>query len=261
MQGFGLIDDAAGCLARIRVADGLADALATADHVQENIGEKAELKQDLFREIERLAPATAVLASSSSALMPSVIFGTLETRQRALVVHPMNPPHLAPVVEVCGAPFTLPETVEKTSQFMQMCGMSVVKVEAEIEGFILNRLQFAVLNEALRLIESGHVSARDLDKTMKDGLALRWSFMGPIETIDLNAPGGITDYMARYGETIRRGGALQKASTDWSPAVADALARERRAVVPLADLSDEQARRDRRLMLLAKFKRGDEFTS
>jgi L-gulonate 3-dehydrogenase len=261
MQEIGLIGDAAGCLARIRVADDLADALAGADHVQENIAERAELKQALFQDIEKRAPATAVLASSSSAIMPSVIFGSLETRHRALVAHPMNPPHLAPVVEVCGAPFTSLETVEKTSQFMQMCGMSVVKVEAEIEGFILNRLQFAVLNEALRLIESGHVSARDLDKTLKDGLALRWSFMGPIETIDLNAPGGIADYMARYGDTIRRGGALQKASTDWSTAVADALVRERRTVVPLAELNDEQARRDRRLMLLAKFKRGEEFTS
>ncbi len=261
MQDFGLIDDAAVCLARIRVGGSLGDVLAGADHVQENIAERAELKQALFREIEMLAPETAVLASSSSAIMPSVIFGLLETRHRALVAHPMNPPHLAPVVEVCGAPFTSPETVETTIHFMKMCEMSVVKVEAEVEGFILNRLQFAVLNEALRLIEGGHVSARDLDKTLKNGLALRWSFMGPIETIDLNAPGGIADYMVRYGDTIRRGGVLQKASADWSSAVAGALARERRAEVPLADLQDEQAKRDRRLMLLAKFKRGGDFTS
>jgi L-gulonate 3-dehydrogenase len=261
MQEFGLIDDAAGGLARIRVADDLADALAGADHVQENIAERVELKQALFQDIEKRAPATAVLASSSSAILPSVIFDSLGTRHRSLVAHPMNPPHLAPVVEVCGAPFTSLETVEKTSRFMQMCGMSVVTVEAEIEGFILNRLQFAVLNEALRLIEGGHVSARDLDKTLKDGLALRWSFMGPIETIDLNAPGGIADYMRRYGDTIRRGGALQKTSADWTDAVAEALVKERRAEVPLAHLQDGQARRDRRLMLLAKFKRGDDFTS
>ncbi len=261
MQEFGLIDDAAACLARIKVFDRLEEALAGAEHVQESIAERSEPKQILFGEIEKHVSATAVLASSSSAILPSVIFGSLPTRHRALVVHPMNPPHLVPVVEVCGAPFTTSETVEKTSRFMQMCGMSVVKVEAEIEGFILNRLQFAVLNEALRLIEGGHVSARDLDKTLKDGLALRWSFMGPIETIDLNAPGGIADYMERYGATIRRGGELQKASRDWTPAVADSLARERRAEVPLDALRDAQAQRDRRLMLLAKFKRSRDFKS
>ena len=76
---------------------------------------------------------------------------------------------------------------------MAGCGMEPITVNREIEGFILNRLQFAVLNEAFRLIAEGYVSAEDLDKTIKDGLALRWSFMGPIETIDLNAPDGIAD--------------------------------------------------------------------
>ncbi len=77
-------------------------------------------------------------------------------------------------------------------------------VRREIEGFILNRLQAVLLSEAFRLVQSGHVSPQDLDKTLKDGLGLRWSFMGPFETIELNAPAGIPDYCARYGPSLAR---------------------------------------------------------
>jgi L-gulonate 3-dehydrogenase len=253
MAGYGLIDDPVMVRRRIRVAETLADALSGAGYVQENIVERAEPKQQLFSQIEALADPAAILASSSSAIMPSIIFGKLMSRARCLVAHPMNPPHLAPIVELCGADFTLPETLERAEAFMLDCGMVPIKVAKEIEGFILNRLQFAVLNEALRLIEGGYVSPADLDKTIKDGLGLRWSFMGPIETMDLNAPSGIADYMQRYGETIRRFelGAKQA----WSPQVANTLEASCRENRPLSSHSDAQAWRDQRLMALAKHKR------
>ena len=99
------------------------------------------------------------------------------------------------------------------------------------------------------------MSAEDLDLTVKDGLALRWSFMGPIETIDLNAPGGIADYMARYGETIRRVGRDIAQSGDWPDEVAAIMDAERRSAVPREKLEAEQAWRDRRLMALAAHKK------
>ena len=77
-------------------------------------------------------------------------------------------------------------------------GQVPVTVNREINGFVLNRLQGALLAEAFRLVGEGYVSAEDLDHTVKDGLGLRWSFLGPFETIELNAPGGIPDYCARY---------------------------------------------------------------
>jgi L-gulonate 3-dehydrogenase len=255
MATHGLIGDPAAVLARISIAGSLAEALAGAAHVQENIVERAEPKQLLFREIERLAAPATILASSSSAIMPSVIFGELSARSRCLVAHPLNPPHLAPIVELSGAAFTSPEVVEKTSQFMRLCGMVDVIVQKEIDGFILNRLQYALLNEALRLIDGGYVTAADLDKTLKDGLALRWSFMGPIETIDLNAPGGIGDYMQRYGATVRQNGELQKQSADWRDAVVERLVAERRTVLAADQLAEAQALRDTRLMALARFKK------
>ncbi|WP_026001974.1 3-hydroxyacyl-CoA dehydrogenase family protein [Vreelandella stevensii] len=119
-------------------------------------------------------------------------------------------------VRVLQAPFTMrlpgrvapseqthAAVVERTLVLMQEVGQAPILVKREVQGFILNRLQGALLNEALRLFRDGYVSAEDLDKTVKHGLGLRWSFMGPFETIDLNAPAGVVDYawrrsVARY---------------------------------------------------------------
>jgi 3-hydroxyacyl-CoA dehydrogenase len=166
----------------------------------------------------------------------------------------MNPPHLAPFVELCGAPFTAAETIAAARRFMAGCGMAPVTVNREIGGFVLNRLQHTLLAEAFRLIANGFVSAADLDKALKDGLALRWSFMGPIETIDLNAPGGIADYMARYGETVRGAANPETSGPDWPAAIGEQLAIERRRIVPADKLAEAQAWRDRRLMALLRHK-------
>lgn len=92
--------------------------------MQENITERAEPKQALFAEVERLCAEDAILSSSTSAIMPSIIFGRLATRARCLVSHPMNPPHIAPIVELCGAEFTDPQVILRAGAFMESCGMS-----------------------------------------------------------------------------------------------------------------------------------------
>lgn len=251
MREAGLIADDAGLAARIRAAPSLAAALSGAGHVQENIPERLELKTALFSAMEPLAGDDTALVSSTSALMPSLVFSHLASRHRCLVAHPMNPPHLAPFVELCGAPFTAAEAVNRTQDVMRQCGMAPIVINREIEGFVLNRLQHALLCEAFRLIANGYVSASDLDKALKDGLARRWSFMGPIETIDLNAPGGVADYMTRYGETVRGVGDPKGSAPDWPEDIGQRLADERRAQVPLEKLTDAQVWRDQRLMALA----------
>lgn len=258
MAAAGLVEHPDAIRPRITAADSLGEALAGVGFIQENIVERPEPKQQLFLEVERFAPEHAIVSSSTSAIMPSVIFGDLRTRQRCLVSHPLNPPHLAPIVELCGAEFTSSDVVMQTSDFMGGCGMSPILVRREIEGFILNRLQLAVLNEAFRLITEGYVSAEDLDKTIKDGLALRWSFMGPIETIDLNAPQGVVDYLERYGPTIRRVGQSQAEAAPWPDSIGSLLDLERRDMVPREDLGKATAWRDRRLMALAAHKRDQE---
>ena len=253
-----LIDEPRDVMSRINVADTLEMALRGAGFVQENISERPDPKQRLFAEAERLVPSDAILSSSTSAIMPSIIFSPLRTRSRCLVSHPLNPPHLAPIVEICGADFTSSEAIDSTRTFMAGCGMSPIIVKREIEGFVLNRLQLAVLNEAFRLIGDGYVTAEDLDKTLKDGLALRWSFMGPIETIDLNAPGGVADYLERYGPAIRRVGESQAAAQPWPSSIGETLQSGRRTHVPLDKLADATQWRDRRMMALAAHKLAQE---
>src|SRR3954464_3872210 len=193
-----LVDDPKAVGARGRAATSVADALDGASYVQENVPETVEAKRAIFAEMDALAASDAILASSSSAIVPSLFSENLAGRARCLVAHPVNPPHLVPIVELLGAPWTAPETIAGAKEVYESIKQVPIVVRREIEGFILNRLQGALLAEAFRLVGEGYVSPQDLDKTIKDGLGLRWSFMGPFATIELNAPGGMADYCARY---------------------------------------------------------------
>src|SRR5205085_5888573 len=190
--------------ARLTPAASLAEAVPRADLVQENGPETVEAKRAIFADLDCHAPPAAVLASSTSFIPASAFSEELPGRERCLVGHPVNPPHLVPVVELCGAPWTAPETVARAHGVMSEIGQVPIIVRRELDGFILNRLQGALLTEAMRLVGEGYVSPEDLDKTVRDGLGLRWSFMGPFETIELNAPGGAADYCERYSGFYRR---------------------------------------------------------
>ncbi len=194
----GLASDIEAAASRVAVAKDVAEAVAGVAFVQENGPEKVEDKRAIFAELDRLAPPDAILASSTSAIVASRFTEDLPGRARCLVGHPVNPPHLIPLVELCGAPWTAPQTVARAREVYRGIGQVPVTIRREINGFVLNRLQGALLAEAFRLVGEGYVSAEDLDHTVKDGLGTRWSFLGPLATIELNAPGGIADYCARY---------------------------------------------------------------
>lgn len=200
----GLVADPRGAARRIALVRTIAEAAAGADFVQECGPEKVAEKIAIFKAIDAAAPARALIASSSSAIAASKFTKHLKGRARCLVAHPVNPPHLVPIVELCPAPWTARKTVSAARRIYERVGQVPILVRKEIEGFILNRLQGALLAEAFRLIGAGYVSAADLDKTIRDGLGLRWSFMGPVETIELNAPRGIADYCARYTGFYKR---------------------------------------------------------
>jgi 3-hydroxyacyl-CoA dehydrogenase len=194
----GLADDPDGAVARVSVAASIEEAVTDVEFVQENGPENVEEKRTIFAQLDQLAPSGALLVSSTSAIRASRFTETLPGRSRCLVGHPVNPPHLVPLVELCGAPWTAPDAIERARNIYREIGQVPVTINREIDGFVLNRLQGALLAEAFRLVGQGYISAKDLDHTVKDGLGLRWSFLGPFETIELNAPGGIPDYCARY---------------------------------------------------------------
>lgn len=198
----GLAQDPARAAERVAVMPSLAEAVAHADLVQESGPETVEAKQAIFSELDRLAPPDAILASSTSFIVASRFTEHLPGRARCLIAHPVNPPHLVPVVELCPAPWTAPDVVERARGYYDSVGQVPVHVRKEVFGFVLNRLQAVLMAEAFRLVGDGVVSPQDLDKTIRDGLGLRWSFMGPFETVELNAPGGIPDYCARYAASL-----------------------------------------------------------
>jgi 3-hydroxyacyl-CoA dehydrogenase len=125
----------------------------------------------------------------------------------------------------------------------------------ETRGFVLNRLQAALVAEAFRLVRDGVMSVEDVDACVKDGLGLRWSFMGPFETIDLNAPGGVADYAERFGP-LMGGITEEQAPYDYDAPTVGHVAGERRAALPLERIEDRSGWRDRRLMALIAHKRG-----
>src|SRR5216684_2581085 len=194
----GLANDPDGAVARVSVAGSLTEAVMDIEFIKENGPQKVEEKKNIFAELDKLAPPDALLVSSTSAITASRFTETLPGRARCLVGHPVNPPHLVPLVELCGAPWTSADAIDRARTIYREIGQVPVTINREINGFVLNRLQGALLAEAFRLVGEGFISAEDLDHTVKDGLGLRWSFLGPFETIELNAPGGIPDYCARY---------------------------------------------------------------
>jgi len=254
LEAQGLLKDAEAIGARVHVASSLADALKGASYIQENSPENVEIKRALFAELDAAAEPDAIIGSSTSSIPASEFTGHLARRHRCLVAHPVNPPYLIPVVELCPAPWTSPEAVESARAVMAGIGQKPVLVRREIEGFILNRLQGALLHGAFRLASAGIASAEDIDATVKDGLGLRWSFMGPFETIDLNAPGGIADYCARYGGLYQSIGATQGEAVAWDGALVDALAEERRGLLSQEDLAKRRFWRDEKLMRLMRHK-------
>lgn len=242
-------------LARIRSEPDLAAALAEAEHVQENTPERLEVKQAVFARLDSLAPKDTVLASSSSAILPSRFTENLPGRHRCLVIHPINPPYLIPAAEVVPAPWTAPAVVEQARAFLLAAGQAPIVMKRELDGFVMNRMQGALLEEAFRLVADGYATVEDIDVGIREGLALRWSFMGPFETIDLNAPGGVRDYVERYqGIYVKLFEQMQR-RVDWAGPVLEEIERDRRAALPAEDLVKRQAWRDRRLMALAAHKR------
>jgi 3-hydroxyacyl-CoA dehydrogenase len=211
---------------RISFRSTLPECLASAAYVQENGPENLEQRIRLFQELDTLAPGNAVIASSTSGMPPSAFTADLRHRERCLVAHPPNPPYLLPLVELCPAPWTSPAAISRAEDMLRAAGRQVCSLSNDV------------------------VSVQDIDAVIKHGLGLRWAFMGPLETVDLNASGGIADFCARYG-SLYEGLQYQMPPRDWDEALVGKIAQERRAELPAEDIARRQAWRDGELQALA----------
>jgi len=253
---FNLIDSsqAQAVLRRISFADNLESAVDNAIHVQESGPEQVDIKHELTMQLDELLPATIPIGSSTSGITASKYSKNIKGRNRCLVVHPINPPHLIPAVEIVPSEWTDPDIVTTVNELMRNCGRETIVLNKEIDGFVVNRLQGALLAEAFKLVGDGIVSGTDLDKAVSHGLGLRWSFMGPMQTIHLNAPKGIAQYVERFGGMYGGFGLGPYDCTDWEKTVDEKLLTEFEKSIPDAEIPQAQEKRDRKLMALLRHK-------
>lgn len=255
LAAHGLVADAKAAAKRISVAASLEEAVAGVDLVQESGPERVSDKIAIYKQLDTAAGPDTILASSSSAIVASRFTEGLAGRQRCLIAHPVNPPHVVPIVELCGAPWTDASVIARAREIYDSVGQVAVEVKKEVDGFILNRMQAVLLSEAFRLVSEGYVTAEDLDKTIAHGLGLRWSFMGPFETIELNAPGGLRDYCERFGPTMYGLSKLPVTEALWSNENIDKVAASWGKSPSPDEIAEKSAWRDNRLAALVVHKR------
>lgn len=246
----GCIKTADEALKLIETSADLSTAINGATFVQECVPENLELKKKVFGELDALALEDVILSSSTSCLYPSLFTKELAHKERCIVSHPVNPPALVPLVEVVPSPETHQSVIDRTISIMKDVGQAPVLLKKEINGFLLNRLQYAILMEAWRLVEDGVCTPEDIDTTMTQGLGLRYSLQGPFETIHLNAPGGVKDYCERYASSIEKVSSEQSDVRSWSGPTADKIHEAMCESLPVDSLEKRREHRDKRLAAL-----------
>lgn len=202
----------------VEAAESVEAAVAGVDFVQECGPEDPEAKPELFSQIAEAAPRQAVFATSSSTIPASSIASALPepAASRVIVGHPFNPPHLMPLVEVVPAPATSADTIEATVEFYRSCGREPVVLSREIRGFVGNRLQNALMREAISLVQNGVISAPDLDTVIKNSLGLRWAAVGQFEGMHFGGgASGIRGFMDHIGPAFA---AIEDLPVDVDPA-------------------------------------------
>lgn len=192
----------AGMLDRLVVEPDLSQALAGADYVQESVPEDLELKRRVFKDLDTLTPSDVVIGSSVSALSVTDVVRDVHNAGRCIGVHPTNPPHIVPLVEIIPGQRTDPAVVDGAMSLMERVGQAPILCRKEIFGFVLNRIQMALLREALYLYREGVATAADIDRCVQEGIGLRWAFLGPFGVEHTNAA-SIADDLHKFGQSLR----------------------------------------------------------
>ena len=203
-------------LQRISFVAKIAEAVSDADFIEECSGETYEIKKPIFEEIDRYAPPSTIIGSSSSGLCMSEIQQVVVHKDRCVITHPWNPPHLIPLIEIVPGRDTSEATVKTCIKFMEHLGKVPVLVKKEVPGFIGNRLAVALWREAIDLVENGVASVEDVDKALYAGPGIRWALMGSHMIYHLGGgeDGGVGHFIDGIGNTTFK--AIWEELTTWN---------------------------------------------
>ena len=252
MGAAGSVEGLESVLGRIRVVASLAEAIDGVSHIQESVIDDPEVKKQVFRELDAAAAPRVTIGSSSGELEVSRFTAGLAGTGRCLLVHPVNPPHILRAVEICPTPWTEPWAVEACTRLIESIGMVPISLSREISGYVINRLQYALINEALHLVGEGYCEPKDIDAAMRHGLGPRWAFLGPFETGHLNATNGYLEYMTADEAGARRLTSGIEPGYPWDRALIARIHSYLEQSMAVADMAHNQARRDRTLLELLK---------
>ena len=240
-------------LKRIKTTTSIREAVAQADYVQESVLDNYELKREVFKEMDQTAPDHAVLASSSSGLLMTEIQKVTAKPHRCVLVHPILPLHLLPLIEIVGGEKTSPETVAAAFDFMKRLGKTPVLLKREVPGYIVNRLQAALLRESIDLVDKGVASPDEVDKAFCMGIGLRDPIIGPFLRIHL-AGNGVERFINNYAQSYRNRWETMETWTSIPPSAAKKVIRgvEEMETVRTKTLEEIKGWRDRMLVKLLK---------
>ena len=222
--------------------------------VQESVVEDLEIKKKIFVQLDKLTSENTIIASSSSYLLISRISELVKHKHRCINAHPALPPHIVPFVEVAGGKNTDSKIIKHAISIYKKAKYAAISVNKEAEGFILNRLQGALLNEAVRLHEGGFASMEDIDIALKHALGIRWAFMGPFEIMDLNAPEGIKDSFTRYRKGIQNLAKEQNSVPEYSEEYLNKLEMDQRKRLSYDQRDNRVEKRNKMIALIRKLK-------
>lgn len=200
-----LVDtDVEDCIRRVSTADSLATTVGNANIVQEQGPENADFKRTTWAQIEQHAPKDALFWSSTSGIPASEQSKDMKDQSRLVVVHPYNPPHIMPLLEVVPSPATSQAVIDRTLEYWRRLGRVPVLIRKECTGFVANRLAFALFREACSLVAQGVVGVEDLDSVVQASMGPRWTVAGPFKSYHAGGgEGGLRSFMDKIGGTVQ----------------------------------------------------------
>ena len=240
----------------IRTTTELTEAVRGADYIQESVFDNYPVKKEVFKSLDARVPADTIIASSSSGLLMSEIQTVVTHPERCVLTHPFLPVHLIPLVEIVGGGQTSPETVQIANDLMLKLGKVPVRLKKEVSGYIVNRLQAAILREAMDLVVTGVASAEEVDTAFCTGMGMRDPFIGPLLRAHL-AGDGIENFLENYSDSYRVRWESMATWKSVSPAIREDLVEKVKAMPVVRQNSLDQIKnwRDRMLVEVLKLDR------